>query len=124
MIDAYFVQIEATIQAFPDIQSSTLTTKRYNVRQGYISGSLLFTNGHRLAFVEVKNADRPAKIKYRYQYMDGQDVLIFRYHNTPHYPAVATFPHHKHTGERIEESNEPILFDVLLEIAQRSRPEV
>jgi len=28
MIDAYFAQVEQTLQAFPNIQSSTLTTKR------------------------------------------------------------------------------------------------
>lgn len=121
MIETYFAQIEATIQAFPNIQSSTLTTKRYNNRQGYISGLLLFTNGHRLVFVEVKSVDRSAKIKYRYQYMDEQDNLIFRYDDAPHYPGLATFPHHKHTGAKIEESNEPTLFEVLLEIAQHSR---
>ena len=64
MIDAYFAQVEETLRAFPNIQSSTLTTKRYNARQGYISGRLLFANGHRLEFVEVKDVDHPVKIKY------------------------------------------------------------
>ena len=63
------------------------------------------------------------KIKYRYQYMDPQNVSVFRYDNAPHYPGLATFPHHKHTGEGklIEESSEPTLFDVLLEIARYER---
>jgi len=121
MIDAYFAQIEQTLQAFPHIQSATLTKKRYNARQGYISGSLLFVNGYRLEFVEVKDVDRSSKVKYRYQYMDQQDVCIFRYDDAPHHGGVATFPHHKHTGEKVEESNEPTLFDVLLEIAQYER---
>ncbi len=124
MIDAYFAQVEQTLQAFPHIQSSTLTKKRYNARQGYISGSLLFANGHRLEFVEVKDVDRPSKVKYRYQYyqyMDQQNVCIFRYDDAPHHRWIATFPHHKHTGEKIGESNEPTLFDVLLEIAQYER---
>lgn len=121
MIGAYFTQIETTIQSFPNIQRSTFTTKRYNTKQGYISGSLLFTNGYRLEFVEVKNVDQPAKVKYRYQYMDDQNVLIFRYDNAPHYTGLTSFPHHKHLGAKIEESKEPTLFDVLLEIAQHSR---
>jgi hypothetical protein len=121
MIDAYFAQIEQTLQAFPHIQSSTLTKKRYNARQGYISGSLFFVNRYRLEFIEVKDVDRPSKVKYRYQYMDQQDVCIFRYDDAPHHRGIATFPHHKHTEEKVEESNEPTLFDVLLEIAQHER---
>ena len=46
---------------------------------------------------------------------------IFRYDNAPHHRNIATFPHHKHSGEDILESTEPTLFDVLLEIAQQER---
>lgn len=121
MIDDYFAQIEQVIHAFPFVQSSTLTKKRYNAKQGYIRGSLLFSSGHRLEFVEVKDVDHPGKIKYRYQYLDGQDGHIFRYDNAPHHSGLTTFPHHKHLGPDISESAEPTLFDVLLEIAQRER---
>ena len=124
MIDTYFTQLEQHLQAFPNIQTSTLTKKRYNAKQGYISGSIRFATGYRLEFVEVKDMDRPAKVKYRYQYMDQQDVRIFRYDNAPHHRDLATFPHHKHLGEgdeHVVESVEPTLFDVLLEIAQHER---
>jgi hypothetical protein len=87
MIETYFTQCEQILQAFPNIQSSTLTTKHYNARQGYISGSILFETGCRLEFVEVKDMDRPAKITYRYQYMVQQDVCLFRYDNAPHPPS-------------------------------------
>jgi hypothetical protein len=121
MIDEYFSELEQTLQAFPDIQSVTLTTKRYNARQGYISGSLLFVNGYRLEFMEVKDMDRSSKVKYRYHYMDHEDMCIFRYDDAPHHSGMNTFPHHKHIGEKVEESNEPTLFDILLEIAQHQR---
>ena len=121
MIDAYFTQVEHVLQAFPNIRSSTLTTKRYNAKQGYIKGSIDFETGCRLEFVEVKDMDCLAKIKYRYQYMNPQEACIFRYDNAPHHSDLPTFPHHKHTGEDVEESREPTLFDVLLEIAERER---
>lgn len=121
MIDIYFSQLEHAIQGFPNVQGSTLKKKRYNANKGYISGSLLFANGYRLEFIEVKDTDRPSKIKYRYQYMDQKNNCIFRYDNAPHHGHIATFPHHKHVGEDIEESTEPTLMDVLLEIAQRER---
>ena len=77
MIDAYFTQLEQVIQTFPQIQSYTLHKKVYNSKQGYIHGSILFESGCRLDFVEVKQADQHAKIKYRYHYMDTNHTLIF-----------------------------------------------
>ena len=102
MIETYFTQLEQIIQAFPSIRTYTLQKKIYGSKQGYISGSLLFNNGYRLDFVEVKDIDRASKIKYRYQYMDEQDACIFRYDNAPHHLNIATFPHHNHLGEQVE----------------------
>ena len=121
MIEAYFLQIETIIQAFPDIRFISLTKKIYSTNQGYISGSIIFENDHRLDFVEVKNTDIKAKIKYRYHYMDEHQVMIFRYDNAPHHAEITTFPHHKHEVDGVKASPEPTLDDVLLEIAQRQR---
>ena len=35
MIEAYFLQIETIIQAFPDIRFISLTKKIYSTNQGY-----------------------------------------------------------------------------------------
>ncbi len=121
MIDTYLTQREQLLQQFPTIQSYTLTKKVYNIKQGFIKGSILFEHGDRLDFVEVKNTDVQAKIKYRYQYMDVHQELIFRYDNAPHHKHLSTFPHHKHLQHGEQESEEPTLEDVLLEIAQRER---
>ncbi|MFN7341200.1 MAG: DUF6516 family protein [Opitutia bacterium] len=99
----------------------SLTKKIYNISQGYISGSIIFENNHRLDFVEVKNVEVLNKIKYRYHYMNDEQVMIFRYDNAPHHTNVSTFPHHKHEGENIRESVEPSLDQVLLEIARSQK---
>jgi hypothetical protein len=85
MIEAYFLQIETILQSFPNIRFVSLTKKIYNTNQGYISVSIIFENNHRLDFIEVKNTDVKAKIKYRYHYMDEHQVMIFRYDNAPHH---------------------------------------
>lgn len=121
MIDAYCVELEQCLHAFQNIQCSTLVKKRYNARQGLITGSVHFDNGCRLEFMELKAADRAAKVKYRYQYMDAQNICLFRYDNAPHHPELPTFPHHKHRGTAVEASLEPALHDVLLEIARHGR---
>jgi len=74
-----------------------------------------------LDFAEVKDTDVTPKVKYRYQYMNEQQDLIFRYDNAPHHPDIETFPHHKHDMNEIKASDEPKFFDVLSEIVQRQR---
>ncbi len=121
MIEAYFAQVEQALQAFPSIRSYTLRKKVYNSKQGYISGSIILESGHCLDFAEVKNSEVSSKIKYRYHYMDENQVMIFRYDNAPHHGEVPTFPHHKHTPDGVQGSTEPELYDILLEIAQMGR---
>jgi len=121
MIEAYFTQVESILQDFPNIRSYTLTKKVYNLKQGYIGGAIVFENGCRLEFVEVKDTELASKLKYRYQYMDGKQELIFRYDNAPHHKEIETFPHHRHTSDKVQESHEPTLHNILLEIAQIER---
>lgn len=121
MIETYFYQIEKILNEFPSVRFYTLKKKIYNINQGFLNGSIVFHNGYILDFAEVKDAESSAKIKYRYQYMNERHEVIFRYDNAPHHRRLKTFPHHKHLSENVEESEEPVLFDVLLEIAQRER---
>ena len=46
----------------------------------------------------------------RYHFQDQQNNLIFRYDNTPHFPNLKTFPHHKHLNKKIEASTRPQIF--------------
>jgi len=101
MIEGYFSQIERILQEFPNIRSLSVRKKVYNVKQGYIGGSAIFENGYRLDFIEVRDIEVRPKVKYRYQYMDECQNLIFRYDNAPHHRNIATFPHHKHTHNEI-----------------------
>ncbi|HLC15338.1 MAG TPA: DUF6516 family protein [Thermodesulfovibrionia bacterium] len=121
MIEEYFLQIEKTLHDFPNILSMSVKKKFYNIKQGYIGGIVIFKNRYRLDFIEVKDIDIKSKVKYRYQYMDEQQELIFRYDNAPHHKDICTFPHHKHERNEIKASEEPALFDVLLEIAKTER---
>ncbi len=40
--------------------------------------------------------------KYAYQWMEPNGELRWRWDNAPHWPEVATFPHHAHVAERRE----------------------
>jgi hypothetical protein len=121
MIQDYFAQVEQVLQAFPNISSYTLKKKFYSNEQGYISGSITFKSGTHLDFTEVKDSKVASKNKYRYHYMGKNPSTSFRYDNAPHHRDVPTFPHHKHTGSSVQQSTEPTLHDVLLEIAKIER---
>jgi len=121
MIEDYFLQVEEILREFPSIRSRVLTQKVYNHFQGYISGKIVFENGHSLEFAEVVDTEQTTKVKYRYQYMDEKRSLIFRYDNAPHHKEVKSFPHHRHTPNKVTDSNEPGLNNILLEIARNQR---
>lgn len=122
MIESYFEYFEKTIQDFPYVRSYTLSKKVYNAKQGFIRGVIQFEDDTRLEFIEVKDTDMIEKIKYRYQYMKKNNVMIFRYDNAPHHFHLQTFPHHKHVDEnQVKESHESTVDEVLLEIAQQMR---
>jgi hypothetical protein len=121
MIEDYFQRVEDTLREFPSIRSRVLTHKIYNDYQGYISGRIVYENGSSLEFTEVVDTEQTAKVKYRYQYMDEKQALVFRYDNAPHHKAVKSFPHHRHASDKVTDSKEPNLNDILLEIASYQR---
>ena len=55
---------------------------------------------------------------YRYHLQDGENKLVFRYDNTPHFPNIATFPNHKHLLDKTISCDEPSIVDVIEEAKQ------
>jgi hypothetical protein len=43
---------------------------------------------------------------YSYHWQDSNDNLIIRWDNSPHHLKIKTFPHHKHIKNKITESDE------------------
>lgn len=117
MIETYFEKIEKTILDFRlIIKSYSVTKKIYNQKQGFVNGNIFFINDSQLRFIEVKDIELESKVKYRYHYMDKNKQLIFRFDNANHHKEIKTYPHHRHSMDKVSESFEPQLFDVLVEI--------
>ncbi|MEA3254956.1 MAG: DUF6516 family protein, partial [Candidatus Altiarchaeota archaeon] len=53
------------------------------------------------------------KSKYKYHWQDREGNLIARWDNVPHHPGVSTFPHHRHVTEKVQESGEMGLGEIL-----------
>jgi len=50
---------------------------------------------------------------YSYYWLRPDETVIIGWDNAPHHESAITFPHHKHIGERIEDSHERTMADVL-----------
>lgn len=87
-------------------------------RAAHISGYVVFRTRWVLEFDEIIAQERIEikKLKYRYHVMDKNRKLIFRYDNVPHFPKIKTYPHHKHTKNKVVESKVPGLLEVIQEI--------
>lgn len=117
MLENAIAQIEGAIRRSELVVVYDLAEMRLSANTGYIEGSITFTNGARLIFFEFlrQMATEPVREKYRYQFMDAYDRLIFRYDNAPHHSGMPSFPHHKHLPRMIAVSSAPPLVDVFIE---------
>ena len=115
-IERYLVAIEAAVARLPAYTESyveeVLTAERVNLRV-----RLRFENGALLEINEaiiVENGGL-GTLGYRYHFQRADDELVFRYDNTPHFPDLSSFPHHKHLRDAVIAASKPDLRDVLKE---------
>lgn len=115
-LERYFTAVEAAVVQLPAYTESyveeILTAERANlrIRLRFQNGVLLEINE---AFI-VENGTLKT-LGYRYHLQDASSELLFRYDNTPHFPDLPSFPHHKHLRDGVVASNKPDLLDVLQE---------
>ena len=119
MIEDYFRQIAALITSSYAVHSSSMTYDKRSTHIGFIRGSIYFLDGsllHLREFVNIQHGIERYMYAYHYQRPDG--AFVFRYDNTPHFPDLPTFPHHKHDGSesKVVSTAPPNLQAVLAEI--------
>ena len=116
LLERYFVEIELAVTRLPAYAESyveeILTSERANlrIRLRFQSGSLLEINE---AIIVEEGAIKT--LGYRYHLQRAGNELLFRYDNTPHFPDLPSFPHHKHLHDEVVASSKPDLHDVLQE---------
>ena len=120
LLSRYLEEIEAEIKKFEDAyveryEEEILSSNRLNLRI-----RVRFKTGYLIELNEavIVEADQPQRLNYRYHFQDGQNNLVFRYDNTPHFPNLDNFPHHKHLSSSIESSEEPSVIRVIEEAAK------
>jgi hypothetical protein len=104
LIEDYNQSLLETIAASPLVRSSEVVLDRRTSQVGLVRGDLYFANDSRLHFRELVEfqGDVITRHMYSYHYQDSKQIMVFRYDDTPHYPALPNFPHHKHIGSSNE----------------------
>lgn len=118
MLDVHVASIEAAIHGCAVVVAHSVNAVQQSPSTAYVEGEVAFVDGSRLAFFEflrstLADLDRE---KYRYQFMDADNLLVFRYDNALHHRNIATFPHHRHELNDVTNSLAPSFAEVLLEI--------
>ena len=55
-------------------------------------------------------------LSYRYHFQNKENRLIFRYDNTPHFPELDSFPHHKHVENDVNSCEKPSIAEIVEEV--------
>jgi len=113
----YLSNVESAIKSLDDVyieryEEEILTSDRLNLRV-----RVRFTEGHLLELNEAVMVESGSirNLGYRYHFQNEKSKLVFRYDNTPHFPDLKTYPHHKHLANDVIPSQRPSIPAVVLE---------
>ena len=105
-------RLKRTVKTFSDIVEAVEeleivereTVSKLKVKLRLFDGSMLWTRE-----VWIKGAIEA----YSYYWLRPDETVIIGWDNAPHHQGVKTFPHHRHIGDGIEESQEREMSQVL-----------
>jgi len=116
-LSKYLSEIETSVRNLEKVyveryEEELLSPGRVNLRI-----RIRFQNGHMLEMSEaiVSESDNLKRLGYRYHFQNDQNEIIFRYDNTPHFPGLDNFPHHKHLPEDVVGTEVPAIVNVINE---------
>ena len=117
LLSQYLGDVAAEVRELEDAkveryEEEILAANRVNlrIRVRFLSGYLLELN--EAAIVE---AGHIRHLGYRYHFQNSQNNLVFRYDNTPHFPEINSFPHHKHLKDNVVAVDKPSILKVIEE---------
>ena len=118
----YLEEMESAVGSLQGVyveryQEEILTIDRTNlrIRVRLSQGFLLELNE-----AVVAEGETTRHLDYRYHFQDEESRVIFRYDNTPHFPELKNFPHHKHLEREVMGCEKPSIPQVLEEARRHS----
>lgn len=128
MIEGYLRQIDELLSTSPVV--SDVVIVRRSIRDTELEKVLNYR--YRVTLMDgglVEMTERVLEVegtlevtRYRHHWQDAKGLLIKRWDNAPHYPALETFPHHLHDGAEDHVVSHPAITG--LEALQRILAEV
>ena len=104
VIQRFVEKIEKTIASSSIVLSSNIQ-KHFDptLETIYLKGHLLIIDSSilEIAIFATESRKTLSVEKYRLHYMDSAGQMLFRYDNAPHHPEIDSYPHHKHTSDKI-----------------------
>ena len=116
-LSQYLGDVEAAVRKLKGVyveryEEEIVAANRVNLRI-----RVRFPSGYMLEVNEavIGEAGHVRHLGYRYHFQDGQNNLVFRYDNTPHFPGLENFPHHKHLPDKVAAAEQPSILKVIEE---------
>jgi hypothetical protein len=117
LLSQYLENVESAIRKLEDVyveryEEEIVAADRVNLRI-----RVRFASGHMLELNEavIGQQGRVTHLCYRYHLQDPKNNLVFRYDNTPHFPELENFPHHKHLPDKVAAAEQPSILKVIEE---------
>lgn len=122
LLVAYFEGVERQLLADPSVYVEQFLATILSSERANLKIKARFRAKYLLAVSEALLVVRGQMIQldYRYHFQDETNQLIFRYDSTPHFPDLASFPHHKHLPDQVIAVDKPALAEVLQEASHYS----
>ena len=111
-LPAYLDYIGNLVHSRKDLHVERFTVQQFEGESSaLIEARLRFWDNSLLRFSEelIERGAVVVKQDYVYHYQGSDNSMIFRYDNSPHFPEIETFPHHKHVGKQNNEQVEFLL---------------
>jgi len=110
MIREYFCEVEKKLEEIAWlIKKKNIEFNLVSEEMGIIKGKIVFVNSNVLDFRELVSAEHT---DYRFQFMNGNNRLIYRWDSAPHHKEITSFPFHLHTPEGVRECGKVNLIEV------------
>ena len=119
---AYFESIEQRLLALPNLYVEQFLGTIVSPERANLKLRIRLQTKYLLAVSEALLVVRRqiTQVDYRYHFQDENNQLIFRYDSTPHFPDLASFPHHKHLPDEVIAVDKPKLTEILQEASRYS----
>jgi hypothetical protein len=118
LLKDYVASLERLLSSTPFVTGTSLSYEERPPTAGLVKATITFSDGSQLDLREFLILEPEVQtLKYAYNYRKAER-LIFRYDNAndPAAGKLSSFPCHKHSSERIIETEKPSLEEVLQEI--------